>query len=102
MVIRGDVEMAIVDFAILTGLTEEFEVLRRLFPPFQEISENADVWYRTRVRSKNDLNYEIVAAFQNEMGPLDAQFLTQKVIERWDPSYIILVGIAGSFHKDVK
>jgi nucleoside phosphorylase len=36
------------------------------------------------------------------MGPLDALNLTRAVIERWDPSHIILVGIAGSFHEDVK
>lgn len=95
--------MSLVDFAIITALAEEFEVLRNLLPPLREQSENATVWYRTRlVASENANSYEVVAAFQNQMGPLDAQLLTTQLIERWDPAYIILVGIAGSFGNDVR
>jgi len=96
--------MSVVDFAILTGLTEEFEVLQKIFPGFQELpsEDDSDIWYRTRVDGNNETSYTIVAAFQDQMGPLSAQSLTAKVIERWDPAYIIVVGVAGSFNKDVK
>jgi nucleoside phosphorylase len=94
--------MPFVDFAVITGLVEEFEILREIFPTFTEISENASIWYRTRVQSVNGNNYEIVAAFQDQMGPLNAHNLTVRVIKRWDPAYIIVLGIAGSFHKSVR
>ena len=58
--------------------------------------------YRTRVHSEEGKSYEVVASFQDNMGSLPAVWLTGKLIERWDPAYIILVGIAGSFHKSVK
>jgi nucleoside phosphorylase len=94
--------MPTIDFAILTGLTEEFVVLKKIFPDFKELSENGLIWYRTRVVATNDRNYEIVAAFQNDMGPLEAQDLMAKVNSRWDPAYVILVGVAGTFQKEVK
>jgi nucleoside phosphorylase len=94
--------MAIIDFGIITGLTEEFEVLRKLFPPFKELSRDADIWYRTRVEARNGANYEIVAAFQKDMNSLNAQQLTLSLIKRWEPAYIILLGIAGSFHEEVE
>ena len=37
--------MAITDFAIVTGLLEEFEALQKILPPLKEVSENAKVWY---------------------------------------------------------
>ena len=43
-----------------------------------------------------------MAAFQTDMGPQQASALVAKVIQRWDPAYIVLVGIAGSFHSDVR
>ena len=94
--------MPAVDFAILTGLVEELQAVLRVFPEAEEVSKNADVWYRTRVRANNGENYEVVAAYQTGMGPLSAHDLTAKVIDHWDPAYVILVGIAGSFNKDVK
>lgn len=94
--------MPTIDFAIVTGLVEELQPVLSIFPAADEISENADVWYRTRVSANNGQNYEIVAAYQTGMGPLHAYDLTAKIINRWDPAYIILVGIAGSFHKDVR
>lgn len=94
--------MAVIDFAILTGLLEEFEVVRDIFGPLEEDSKDAAIWYRGRLTSTNGVNYEIVAAFQQDMGPNDAIVLTMQVIKCWDPAYIIVVGIAGSFQEEVK
>ncbi|SRR6266478_382751 len=96
--------MPIVDFAILTGLTEEFAILRKLFPELAEDPDNSngEEWYRGRVLSEGGVAYEIVASFQTQKGPLGAHALTASLVRRWDPAYIILVGIAGTFDKDVK
>ena len=95
--------MPLVDFAIVTGLTEEFKILKRIIPELQEISDDVEVWYRARVESADKKrSYSVVAAFQNDMGSLEAQALTATLIRRWDPAYIILIGIAGSFQDGVK
>jgi nucleoside phosphorylase len=93
-----------VDVAIVAGLVEEFGNLRRLVPDLIEddSSSNAEIWYRGRLRANADVSYSAVAAFQTDMGPQQASALIAKVIQRWDPAYIVLVGIAGSFHSDVR
>jgi nucleoside phosphorylase len=68
----------------------------------EEISDPTGVWYRTRVESDTGVSYEAVAAVQDQMGPLGGYGLTARLIDRWDPAYIVLVGIAGSFSKDVR
>jgi nucleoside phosphorylase len=92
----------IVDFALITALQEEFEYLQQIIGPFHELTEAANTWYRTRIKADNGTNYEIVLAWQDEMGPLPAHGLTVRVIDRWDPAYIILVGIAGRIEDEVK
>jgi nucleoside phosphorylase len=91
----------VVDFGIITALQEEFEVLRRLLPELAEDPEGRGFWYRAQIRADNGKVYSVVAGVQDQMGPLDASNLTTRMIDRWDPAYILLVGIAGSFAKDV-
>src|SRR6184192_1408958 len=94
--------MAIVDFAIVTALVEEFEVLKKVLPNLRERSENGNIWYRAAVAANNGKQYQIVAAVQDQMGTLAAQELATRLIDRWDPAYIFLVGIAGSFASNVQ
>jgi nucleoside phosphorylase len=97
--------MPLVDIALVAGLAvEEFGHLRRLLPELVEdkSSSNTDVWYRGRLQATMDTSYSMVAAFQTDMGPQQAHALISKIIPRWDPAYIILIGIAGSFHSDVR
>jgi nucleoside phosphorylase len=96
--------MPLVDFAIIAGLIEEFGNVRRLVPELIEEGEynNSEIWYRGTIVAADDTKYSLVAAFQTDMGPQQASALTAKAIQRWDPAYIILVGIAGSFHQSVR
>jgi nucleoside phosphorylase len=93
--------MPVVDFGIITALQEEFEVLQRLLPELAEDSDGAGLWYRAQLHADNGKDYSVVASVQDQMGPLDASNLTTRMIDRWDPAYILLVGIAGSFANDV-
>lgn len=95
--------MRSIDFAIITGLLEEFESLKEAIPSLSEEPDErqTEIWYRGRINSNRGFGYSVVATFQKDMGPLPANLLTKKLIERWDPAYIILLGIAGSFSKDV-
>ena len=96
--------MPLVYFAIVAGLIEEFGNIRRLVPELVEDDQyqNSEIWYRGTIVANSDTKYSVVAAFQSDMGPQHASALTAKVIQRWDPAYIILVGIAGSFHQSVR
>ncbi len=95
--------MPIIDFAIITGLIEEFDALKKIFPPFDEDSENSRVYYRTVIPSTDGKKkYHTVITFQNQMGSFDAIGITKNFIKDWSPAYIILVGIAGSFNEKVK
>jgi nucleoside phosphorylase len=93
--------MPVVDFGIITALQEEFEVLQRLLPDLTEDPDGSGLWYRAQVHAANGKDYSVVASVQDQMGPLDASNLTARMIDRWDPAYILLVGIAGSFAKEV-
>jgi nucleoside phosphorylase len=94
--------MPVIDFGIITALQEECEALQRLLPGLVEDPEGAGMWYRAQLHANNGKNYSVVAGVQDQMGPLDASNLTTRMIERWDPAHILLVGIAGSFASDVK
>src|SRR5438105_12884602 len=90
-----------IDVAIITGLLEEFKLLRELLHGVEEIEEKSEFWYRGRVKGARGRNYEIVLAYQKDMGPLDGNTLADHIIARWDPAYIVVVGIAGSMDSDV-
>lgn len=95
--------MHLIDFAIVTALPEELQAIKKAFPEFHEVSDNSSTWYRTIVESRDkQRKYHILAALQTQMGPLDALELTKNIINTWNPAYIILSGIAGSFHESVK
>ena len=94
--------MHMVDFAILAGMLKEFDVIRDHLPGMEELGEDGSTtWYRTRFVG-GDRNYEIVVAYQDGMGPLQADALTHAAISRWNPAQILLLGIAGSLDKDVR
>src|SRR5690349_2237956 len=94
--------MPIVDFGIVTALQEEFEYLEELMGPFEEITDSSGTWYRTSQKAVNGTSYELVLAWQDAMGPMQAQDLTIRLIDRWVPAYILLVGIAGQVSDEVK
>ena len=96
--------MNLFDFALVTGMKEEFDELRKHLPPLVPISDNpSEIWYRTTMSSKdNTKRYSVIIGYQSQMGGLEAALLTEAVIKKWQPSYIILTGIAGSLHESVK
>lgn len=96
--------MALVDFGLLAALPEEFKDVRLVFPELVEQGEDSSVWYRGRLASsqRTGVGYSLVAVQQRDMGALNAQTYASKTIDQWDPAYLILVGIAGSMHRDVK
>jgi nucleoside phosphorylase len=94
--------MALVDFGLLAALPEEFKDVRVVFEELDEEGHDSDVWFRGRLASRTGVTYSLVAVQQRDMGPLSAQTHASKTIDQWDPAYLVLVGIAGSMHNDVK
>jgi len=52
------------------------------------------------VETIDGVRYELVAVRSNQAGAADAQKATEDLIARWNPSYVILVGIAGGYPVD--
>jgi adenosylhomocysteine nucleosidase len=94
--------MPILDFGIITALPEEFIYLEKVLGPFKESKDQFGTWFRCRRTAVNGTNYELVLSWQDKMGPLDAYGMTARLIDRWDPAYILLVGIAGQVAGEVK
>ena len=53
------------------------------------------------MQADNGTHYELVLGYQDQMGPLDSHGLAVRVIDQWDPAYILLLGIAGVFDREL-
>lgn len=96
--------MSLVDFVIITALPEEFQAVKQALLPDELKTDDhgTQVWFRTTLENKTlSRKYHLVVAFQPKMGPFDAISLTKDSIDRWQPAYIIMTGIAGSFQEEV-
>jgi len=91
------------DVVIITALKEEKEAVLNVLAQ-QKISvstekvENQTV-YRATLLTQQNYSYKITLLAFNGMGNLDASVATSKAITDWNPTYIILTGIAGGFQK---
>jgi nucleoside phosphorylase len=96
---KTNLESGPVDFAIVTALDIECKaVLEHLgeknYKKIQE--EGKRTYYRSHIIiPERDEYYEIVVALQLDMGNNNAQSTANQIIERWKPSNIIMLGIAG-------
>lgn len=96
--------MPLVDFVIITALPEEFEAVKKALLPETLAADDhgTQVWFRTTLENRTlSRKYHLVVAFQSKMGAFDAISLTKDSIDRWQPAYIIMTGIAGSFQEEV-
>jgi DeoR/GlpR family transcriptional regulator of sugar metabolism/nucleoside phosphorylase len=89
------------DVGVLIALREEFRefhtFLERDLQPLADVSRG-ETWYRFRGPS----SYEGVATFIGDMGPTDAALVADRLITSWDPSTIVMLGIAAGIHDDLK
>lgn len=87
------------DFVIITALEEERDaVLSKLgrISKLDKAPTDAHTYYRGRVRSKRKDGsiYEVVVTCLLNLGPTDAAARAAQIVKRWNPNYILLVGIA--------
>lgn len=92
------------DIAVLIALKEEFRVFfERIAETHMHLEEEGRSYYRFSAPSRaGEPAYRCVATFIGDMGPNRAGIISEKVLGRWSPSVIAMVGIAGGVHGDVR
>ena len=88
-----------IDVAVMVALKEEF---RDLFPWLTNavpVESEGHQYYRARCGLDN--SYAIISSFIGEMGPSPAAVASSRLLQRWQPRYIVLLGLAGSVAKEV-
>jgi len=91
-----------IDFLIITPLAEERDaVLSKLPAPLKTPPTEQDirVYYKSILpvlfSDNTSCDYSIVVTDLHRMGRIDAAICTGEAIRRWQPRYVLLVGIAG-------
>jgi nucleoside phosphorylase len=95
----ADVKRGPVDFAVITALKIEREaILNRLDAGYlvvQEDTEPLTFYYGHITIPSTGESYTVVVVMLLGMGNDEAAVATTRVIQRWQPVHIIMVGIAG-------
>lgn len=91
-----------VDFAIVVALKKEFDAIRHYIPELARVestTEDARSYYRAKVKAAGNIDYRIVVTLLPAIGNLDAAHATADLINRWNPRYILVVGLAGGLRR---
>lgn len=94
-----------VDFAIVVALKKEFEALLHYFPELKRIEsteEDTRSYYSASVKAAGGIQYRIIVTLLPSIGNLDAAHATADLINRWNPRYILVAGIAGGLRRDAQ
>ncbi len=97
---NGDeqVQSPTIDFAIITALPVERDALLRRLEGRKVVQDDFEplTYYRGYISiPATGEYYEVVTVMLLGMGNDEAAVSTVKVIERWRPAYVLMVGIAG-------
>jgi nucleoside phosphorylase len=91
-----------VDFVILTALREELDAVLNKFPDFKQLPPDSDsiyTYYQVDLPitfSDNSAGkYRVVATCLISMGRVQAVAAASEAIRKWNPRFLIMVGIAG-------
>lgn len=92
------------DIAIITAVDIEFNTLKNQVVDSKELkfANDPTIYRTTSIESFNGEKISVVFAQQQEMGMSSAATLTTKLISRFNPKYIMMVGIAAGIGKDKK
>ncbi|MDM8566395.1 ADP-ribosylation factor-like protein [Candidatus Halobeggiatoa sp. HSG11] len=80
-----------VDIAILTVLPEEYQAVCNQINNLQPaISNNLYAWQTGKIN-----NHSIAVGMMGRAGTIESALATKNAIDRWEPRYLLFVGIAG-------
>jgi nucleoside phosphorylase len=93
-----------VDFVIVTALEEERDAVLSKLPGYRKLPPTAHdvrVYFHAELpvvySDETKFSYSIVVVCLPGMGRVEAVNTTKDAINRWKPSYVLLVGIAAGF-----
>lgn len=82
--------------ALITATDTETAAAKTLYPQWQELNFPDDnQTYFTASFARGDVRHALVLAQQNEKGMTGAAVLSMKLIQRFRPRYLMMVGIAA-------
>lgn len=86
-----------VDFVIVTALPVERDAVLRRLQPVETIQEAGDphTYYVARLDTAGTGRYRVVLTMLLGPGNYSAAASTTRLIQRWQPKYVLMVGIAG-------
>jgi nucleoside phosphorylase len=92
------------DVGVIVALKEEFRILFEHFESrYTHVEDAGRSYYVFEISTlAGERPYRCVATLVGEMGTNRTGVVTEKMLARWDPSVIVVVGIAGGIHKDVR
>jgi nucleoside phosphorylase len=92
------------DVAIVVALKEEFRILFERFDNrHTHVEDGGRSYYIFEVGTlAGERPYRCVATLVGEMGTNRTGVIAEKMLSRWDPAALVVVGIAGGIHKDVR
>lgn len=92
------------DVGIVVALKEEFRILFERFEKrHAHVEDGGRSYYVFEVGTlAGERPYRCVATLVGEMGTNRTGVVTEKMLARWDPEVVAVVGIAGGIHKDVR
>ncbi|WP_369160484.1 hypothetical protein [Candidatus Thiodiazotropha sp. LNASS1] len=99
------VDVETVDFAVVVALPKELDALKKHIPELgrvQASQEDSRTYYKATVRTGIRDHYRIVVTLLPTMGNLDAAHATADLINRWNPRYILVAGIAGGINSNTQ
>ena len=94
-----------VDVVILVALDEEYDQLIDLLPGETEPIKDKEFGGHDFLFSfprKNKSTINCVTRFLGDMGPDKTGRVADRMISKWNPKIVVLIGIAASLHADVK
>lgn len=95
----SDVKKGPIDFAIITALKLERDaVLKRLDDGYEQVQEDEEpltYYYGHVTIPSSGERYTVVVVMLLKMGNDEAAVATTRLIHRWQPQHVLMVGIAG-------
>jgi nucleoside phosphorylase len=89
------------DVVIITALQKEQDAVLRYLNYHQTIENFGQTFYRAFIQTNRpDTTYQVVIVCLRQMGNVQAALVTQRAIAEFNPSHIILTGIAGGVPKE--
>lgn len=92
-----------VDVVIITALEKERNAVLRHVESSEEVKSKNRIYHKAKIlHERKNTSYKIVVLSLFSMGNVEAAIATTQAIDVWNPSYIILTGIAGGIQEEHK